>query len=590
MSVCLVHLRLELPSKSSKPSHFNFSTDKYSTKRNEPVAPRFYDSKAEFLAAIEAARGKRPFRSYTIETYSPDKSQKAMEEVGLIPVSERPVLRSRTTSGSTVRSETGEARSDFDTNDEYCVQFYYGNPSVEMVKGVLHLYRDNERTSLKPTAVRSTLLCMLAVPAHLSTGDLLRFSAPFSTEIQKLKIIRDQTPNQYMVLFRFKNQESADRFYDHFNGVPFNSIEPGICHLAYVAKVDAVEDIDGGGMAVDGLTELPTCAFCLERMDEAANGVLTILCNHSFHSACLEQWGDSSCPVCRYFQTPQMAEEQACFQCGMSSDDLWLCLICGNIGCGRYSEKHAFVHFQETQHTYALNVKTRRVWDYVGDGYVHRLIQGSGADKVVEYNHAGAGNIDEKMESVTLEYTYLLTTQLESQRHYYEERMEDVRRAAEEECLHLRTDLEALRIASGDTTDTVGLQQKQLAQLLKDKESLEKKYQQATVRLVKLSKDLQSEKQLNSILETNQNDYRQLVDKLRKEKEDAVTACEKEIADLREQLADLMYHMETGDRIAVLPDAARQDIEGGRILSQDKPVEESLSGSAKKANQRRRNR
>ena len=38
----------------------------------------------------------------------------------------------------------------------------------------------------------------------------------------------------------------------------------------------------------------------------------------------------------------------------------------------------------------------------MGDGYVHRLIQGYGGDKVVEYQ-AGAGNMDEKMESVTLE-------------------------------------------------------------------------------------------------------------------------------------------------------------------------------------------
>ena len=46
------------------------------------------------------------------------------------------------------------------------------------------------------------------------------------------------------------------------------------------------------------------------------------------------------------------------------------------------------------------------MWDYVGDGYVHRLIQGHGVDKVVEYNQGGGGNLDEKMESVTLEVLY----------------------------------------------------------------------------------------------------------------------------------------------------------------------------------------
>ena len=45
------------------------------------------------------------------------------------------------------------------------------------------------------------------------------------------------------------------------------------------------------------------------------------------------------------------------------------------------------------------------MWDYVGDGYVHRLIQGQDANnKVVEYQ-TGSGNQDEKLESITLEVT-----------------------------------------------------------------------------------------------------------------------------------------------------------------------------------------
>lgn len=42
------------------------------------------------------------------------------------------------------------------------------------------------------------------------------------------------------------------------------------------------------------LTELPKCTVCLERMDESVNGVLTTLCNHSFHSQCLQWWEDTS--------------------------------------------------------------------------------------------------------------------------------------------------------------------------------------------------------------------------------------------------------------------------------------------------------
>lgn len=46
-------------------------------------------------------------------------------------------------------------------------------------------------------------------------------------------------------------------------------------------------------MAIPGLIELPNCPVCLERMDESVDGILTILCNHSFHSRCLAGWSDT---------------------------------------------------------------------------------------------------------------------------------------------------------------------------------------------------------------------------------------------------------------------------------------------------------
>lgn len=46
--------------------------------------------------------------------------------------------------------------------------------------------------------------------------------------------------------------------------------------------------------------------------------------------------------------------------------NLWICLICGHIGCGRYVSRHAYKHFEETQHTYAMQLTNHRVWDYAG--------------------------------------------------------------------------------------------------------------------------------------------------------------------------------------------------------------------------------
>lgn len=44
------------------------------------------------------------------------------------------------------------------------------------------------------------MLCLLAVPATLNCHDLLNFVAPCHSTIQHIRIIRDGTPNQFMVL------------------------------------------------------------------------------------------------------------------------------------------------------------------------------------------------------------------------------------------------------------------------------------------------------------------------------------------------------------------------------------------------------
>lgn len=38
--------------------------------------------------------------------------------------------------------------------------------------------------------------------------------------------------------------------------------------------------------------ELPTCAVCLERMDETVSGLMTVACQHTFHCSCLSKWSD----------------------------------------------------------------------------------------------------------------------------------------------------------------------------------------------------------------------------------------------------------------------------------------------------------
>ena len=50
---------------------------------------------------------------------------------------------------------------------------------------------------------------MLTVPASMTSRDLLEFVSACETWIESMKIIKDNTPNKYMVLVKFKKQVTA---------------------------------------------------------------------------------------------------------------------------------------------------------------------------------------------------------------------------------------------------------------------------------------------------------------------------------------------------------------------------------------------
>ncbi|RLN97660.1 hypothetical protein BBJ28_00011608 [Nothophytophthora sp. Chile5] len=310
--------------------------------------------------------------------------------------------------------------------------FLAGNPRVRVTTGKLRFYRADKpyvggRDSQELPSDRNTLVCIVTVPAHMSPVEILEFLASFRHDLALVRILKDPERSNCMVLMQFNTQERADQFFlvsgcsliaDH-NGNYFNSIEQERSKIVFVRsiKFDAVDcdhpDCDGleekqadevtlpseapdlqeeGRLSnaqmrklfpppPEGMTEIPTCAVCLDRLDASASGILTTLCNHSFHCDCLFRWEGSSCPVCRYSHGDIGSACEVCH----TTEHLWICLICGHVGCGRYSGEHAKQHYQETLHTYSLELETQRVWDYAGDGYVHRLILNKQDGKFVEF-------------------------------------------------------------------------------------------------------------------------------------------------------------------------------------------------------------
>ncbi|TLD14327.1 uncharacterized protein PgNI_04197 [Pyricularia grisea] len=348
--------------------------------------------------------------------------------------------------------------------------------NTEIGWGIVHLYREgSDGSSSKATASSvdkgiegvndddGTILCIPAVPGYLSPSDFLGFvGEKWRGDVSHYRMVMTSRMNRYMVLMKFRDAKRAKEWRKEFDGKVFNSLEAEICHVTYIKSITVetptkpVPRFSEPSSSVSSslkpfppptadLVELPTCPVCLERMDDTT-GLMTILCQHVFHCTCLQTWKGSGCPVCRASTKPAHPPTSSpldqpfgagvsnlCTVCDEASD-LWICLICGNVGCGRYKGGHAKDHWKETAHCFSLELETQHVWDYAGDMWVHRLIRDKGDGKVVELPQRPSREADDdngiydedvvpraKLDSIGLEYTHLLTSQLESQRVYFEE-------------------------------------------------------------------------------------------------------------------------------------------------------------------------
>ena len=65
---------------------------------------------------------------------------------------------------------------------------------------------------------------------------------------------------------------------------------------------------------------------------------------------------------------PKQPVKTECDVCN-NTENLWACLICGHLGCGRYAGQHAKEHFQVTRHAFAIDLNSQRIWDYGQDAF-----------------------------------------------------------------------------------------------------------------------------------------------------------------------------------------------------------------------------
>jgi BRCA1-associated protein len=338
-------------------------------------------------------------------------------------------------------------------------------------------------------------------------------------------------------------------------------------------------------------------------MDETT-GLLTILCQHVFHCTCLQKWSGGGCPVCRYTHDdfssrPRLSgksgkkdsygdyyeEEQIeCETCHIEAN-LWQCLICGKIGCGRYEGKHAFSHYQETGHSFAMDMESKRVWDYAGDGYVHRIIQNSAdglGGKLVElpgsrHNETALDPSQEddsiprdKMEGLSLEYTHLLTSQLESQRVYFEEQVEraadKAAKASAEACAALSTALTSSSELADLKSKYDDLARDAVPALEREKARLERRADKFEEMARKMEKEYREEKVINTRL-------MERIEHLGKE----VEGLKATKTDLEEQNRDLTFFISSSEKLR----DAGEEVQEGTVSVADPPLGGRRKGKGK---------
>jgi BRCA1-associated protein len=340
--------------------------------------------------------------------------------------------------------------------------------------------------------VRSTLVLVANVPSHVGKRQLRFFFGELASTIRDIWLLRDGAPHRYSVLLSACCPTHGETIRRRLHGVRFSPVDVEVAIVLPISTVHYVGGAAGSGSILQpsALPEplpllpkgwgahLPTCAVCLTRLEPSVTGAVTRACTHASHCMCLAQSCSAGCRVCQIVEHARRnaatalaspvrdpgsgvatgRDEMALPACAACAErqGLWLCLVCGTLGCGRYASMHAHAHYLHTGHSLALDLSTQRVWDYESDRFVHRLMAmaaDEADDELFELElpdgalggaAAGDGGVatdaddgpraaaaaaaataaadsGAKLDGVLREYSLLLTGQLDAQRAFLEE-------------------------------------------------------------------------------------------------------------------------------------------------------------------------
>lgn len=214
---------------------------------------------------------------------------------------------------------------------------------------------------------------------------------------------------------------------------------------------------------------------------------------------------------------------------------------------------------------------------------MHRLIQNKSDGKLVELPSVASsatvgvanreGNLGpsqadaltaEKIEAIGIEYSYLLTSQLDSQRSYYEDQMAEMNKQIDEMkrmMNFLRQDMEHGRMERKEEDERRRKdEESRLAEVLQEKVKADQRSQKLTQLARKLEKDLKDERAVGEGLLQNLTKMREQAESAKKDRDED----QQKIRDLEDQLRDVMFFLEARDKIEN-GDESTREAAGGSI-------------------------
>ena len=307
------------------------------------------------------------------------------------------------------------------------------------------------------SAANGAATLLLALPTSLTLARLLSAlcaaDAPLLlSSLRSCVRVCDPHSGQHSVVLEWADAATASLFCQSVDGRPLPVIPPqsaaafGVEQSSVDCLAFSLSDspsVFAAGSCVltrVGFAELPRCPRCLLRLDTSCSGIVAAFSidggrrdrdRRDAHDGPMQAeqqlsnqtgsvalsgtssaragsldgslsgcWVDVRCAVCdKLAQAAASVSSPSSIQCsecsvvGSEREAIWLCLVCGHVGCGRNLSGHAAVHFELTGHRYCIELLQHYVWDYHADGFVHRV---HGRDNVAAA--AGSGSTSQRQQ------------------------------------------------------------------------------------------------------------------------------------------------------------------------------------------------